>query len=77
MDQMASSVGGFISIDFEDTSAPAIEAIDYDLSKSGYSLCIVDTRGSHAELTPEYAAIPDEMKAVAGYFGKEYLRQLS
>ena len=77
MDQMASSVGGFISIDFEDTSAPMIEAIDYDLSKSGYSLCIVDTRGSHAELTPEYAAIPDEMKAVAGYFGKEYLRQLS
>ena len=77
MDQMASSVGGFISIDFEDTSAPVIEAIDYDLSKSGYSLCIVDTRGSHAELTPEYAAIPDEMKAVAGYFGKEYLRQLS
>lgn len=77
MDQMASSVGGFISIDFEDTSAPMIEAIDYDLSKSGYSLCIVDTRGSHAELTPEYAAIPDEMKAVAGYFGEEYLRQLS
>lgn len=77
MDQMASSVGGFISIDFEDTSKPVIEAIDFDPAKHGYCLCIIDTKGSHAELTPEYAAIPSEMKAVAGFFGKEYLRQIT
>ena len=77
MDQMASSVGGFISIDFEDTSKPVIEAIDFDPAEHGCCLCIIDTKGSHAELTPEYAAIPSEMKAVAGFFGKEYLRQIT
>lgn len=74
MDQMASSVGGFITIDFADPSKPVIEAIDFDLAKYKHSLCIVDTKGSHADLTPEYAAIPKEMKEVAGFFGKDVLR---
>lgn len=77
MDQMASSVGGFITIDFKDTKNPVIEAIDFDFEKSGHSLCIVDTKGSHADLTPEYAAIPKEMKSVAQFFGKETLRSLT
>lgn len=75
MDQMASSVGGFITIDFADTEKPVIEAMDFDPAKAGYHLCIVDTKGSHAELTPEYAAIPAEMKAVAGLFSKPWLRE--
>lgn len=74
MDQMASSVGGFITIDFADPSKPVIESIPFDLGSSGYRLCIVDTKGSHADLTPEYAAIPAEMKSVASYFGQEVLR---
>ncbi len=77
MDQMASSVGGFITIDFKDTAAPVINEIRFDLAKSGYSLCIVDTKGSHADLTPEYAAIPKEMKSVAEFFGKKVLREIS
>lgn len=77
MDQMASSVGSFITIDFEDTANPVIEAIDVDFSKYGYSLCIVDTKGSHADLTPEYAAIPNEMKSVAKLFGKSTLREIT
>ncbi|MCC8042406.1 MAG: galactokinase [Oscillospiraceae bacterium] len=77
MDQMASSVGGFITIDFADTDNPIIEAIPYDFSASGYNLCIVDTKGNHADLTPEYAAIPVEMKSVAAYFGKSELRDIS
>ena len=77
MDQMASSVGSFITIDFEDTANPAIEAIDVDFTKYGYSLCIVDTKGSHADLTPEYAAIPKEMKSVAKLFGKTTLREIT
>lgn len=77
MDQMASSVGSFITIDFKDPSEPVIEAIDFDFAKSGHSLCIVDTKGDHADLTPEYAAIPTEMKAVAAYFGKSVLREIS
>ncbi len=75
MDQMASSVGGFVTIDFADTSAPVIESIPFDIA--GYDLCIVDTRADHANLTPEYAAIPAEMKAVADFFGKTELRDIT
>ena len=77
MDQMASSVGGFIEIDFADTANPVIDAISYNFAESGHSLCIVDTKGSHANLTPEYAAIPVEMKSVAQFFGKNELRDIS
>lgn len=77
MDQMASSVGGFIEIDFADPQKPVINSIGYDFSQSGHSLCIVDTKGSHADLTPEYAAIPPEMKSVAKFFGKSELRDIT
>ncbi len=77
MDQMASSVGGFISIDFKDPADPVINEMNFDIAKNGLSLCIVDTKGNHADLTPEYAAIPAEMKAVAGLFGKSVLREIS
>ncbi len=77
MDQMASSVGGFIEIDFRDTENPVIDSISYDFAGSEHSLCIVDTKGNHADLTPEYAAIPAEMKSVAKFFGKNELRDIS
>ncbi|MBR2370596.1 MAG: galactokinase [Clostridia bacterium] len=77
MDQMACAVGGIIAIDFEDPSAPVIEKIDFDISAKGYNLCIVDTGGNHADLGEDYASIPTEMKSVAAFFGKEYVRQLS
>ncbi len=76
MDQMASSVGGIITIDFKEKENPVIEKVDFDFSKSGYALCIVDTGGNHADLTDEYASIPSEMKAVASYFGKSVLREV-
>ncbi|WP_273235249.1 galactokinase [Ileibacterium valens] len=76
MDQCACAVGGLITIDFQDPSKPVVKAVDADFSKYGYSLCITDTKGSHADLTHEYAAIPEEMKAVARYFGKDVLREV-
>ncbi|MBO5407804.1 MAG: galactokinase [Clostridia bacterium] len=77
MDQMASSVGGVITIDFKEKDNPVIKKVNFDFSKSGYALCIVDTGGNHADLTNEYASIPGEMKAVAGYFGKSVLREVT
>lgn len=77
MDQMASSVGSVIAIDFEDNKNPKIEKIDFDLEDYGHALCIVDTGGNHADLTEDYAAITVEMKAVANFFGKDYLRELN
>ena len=76
MDQMASSVGGIISIDFADENNPVVEKIDFDFSSTGYALCILDTGGNHADLTNEYASIPYEMKNVAKYFGKNVLREV-
>ena len=77
MDQMASSVGGFVAIDFKNTQAPIIENIPVDFSSYGHALCIIDTKADHADLTDEYAAIPREMKAIAGYFSAECLREIS
>lgn len=77
MDQMACAVGGFVYIDFEDTKNPIIEKIPFDLSGQGYALCIVNTGGNHADLNEDYASVPQEMKSVAKFFGKEYLRQLT
>ena len=77
LDQMACSVGGFVSIDFEDTSKPVINKIAFDFAESGHSLVIVDTKGSHSDLTDEYAAVRTEMENVAGFFGKKVLREVT
>ncbi len=76
MDQTACSVGGFVCIDFEDTTNPVIEKIDYDFESSEHCLCIVDTGGSHSDLTNEYAAVRKEMESVANVFGKNFLRDV-
>ncbi|MBQ9098256.1 MAG: galactokinase [Clostridia bacterium] len=75
MDQMACGVGGIISIDFKDPKAPVISKIDFDITAAGYNLCIVNTGGNHADLTPDYAAVPAEMKGVAAAMGKTVLRE--
>ena len=77
MDQMACSVGSLVHIDFEDPENPIVEQVKFDLNAYGCSLCITDTKGSHADLTPDYAAIPKEMKLVAECFGKKALREVS
>ena len=77
MDQMASAVGGMVHIDFKDKENPVITPLDFDFAKTGYALCIIDSGADHADLTGEYAAIPNEMQAVCRYFGKEVLREVS
>ena len=76
MDQMASSVGGAVAIDFANPMLPAVHPVAFDFSRTGYVLCIVDTGGNHADLTAEYAAIPAEMQEVAKYFGKDVLAEV-
>lgn len=76
LDQMASSVGTFVTIDFESTQDPVIQKVDFDFAESGYSLCIVDTHGNHSDLTDDYAAVRGEMESVAKALGKDVLRQI-
>ena len=77
MDQMACSVGSLCHIDFAEPDDPKVERVDFSLTDAGYSLCITDTKGSHADLTPDYAAVPQEMKDVAGIFDKNVLGDLT
>ena len=77
LDQMASAAGGLVTVDFEDDSNPRVEALQYDFAAKGYALVVVGTGGSHADLTPHYAAVPREMREVAEAFGQEVLRGIS
>ena len=76
MDQMACSVGGMIYIDFKDKENPVVRQVHSDFEKAGLSLCIVDTKGSHADLTPDYAAVPAEMNQIAKIMGATHLREV-
>ena len=75
LDQMASSAGGLVTVDFRNDD-PDVRAMSFDFAKYGYSLVVVATGGSHADLTDDYAAIPAEMKEVAGQLGEPYLRRV-
>jgi len=76
MDQLACALGGVMSIDFEDNENPVVEQIPIDFSQTDYVLAVVDTGGSHADLTAAYASIPDEMKKIASLFEKNTLREV-
>ena len=74
MDQMACSTGGLVAIDFK--SEPAVTPLSFSFQEAGYSLVVVNTGGSHDNLTAEYASIRSEMEAVAAHFGKQVLREV-
>ena len=76
MDQTACASGGAVAIDFGDLQNPKVKKIDFSPTAAGYALCVVDTRGTHSDLTPDYAAIPAEMKEAAAFFGKTVLGEL-
>lgn len=77
MDQMACAVGGLIALDFKDPEAPVVDRLSFDFAKTGYAMIMVQTGKGHADLSEEYSSIPNEMKAVAAYFGKETLSECS
>ena len=74
LDQMASSLGGFTYADFNDPANPITEKIDLDIKKYGYTLCVVDTGGNHANLTQDYADITIECKEISNALGVDFLR---
>lgn len=76
LDQCACSFGGFTAMDFADPKSPKAEKVDFDLSNSGYTLCVVNTGGNHADLTQDYADITLDCKVAANYFGKDFLRDV-
>ena len=77
MDQAASAFGGITKIDFAGGDRPDVTRIAFDFRAHGYILCAVNTHSRHDDLTPDYAAIPRDMTAVARAFGKDVLRQVN
>ena len=77
LDQMASSVGAVVAVDFKDNDAPVVRKVDFNLSDYDHSLCIIDSGADHADLTHEYAAVTEEMRLVSEFFGKKFLRDVS
>lgn len=75
LDQMASSLGGFTYADFNNPAEPITEKINLDIKKYGYTLCVVDTGGNHANLTQDYADITIECKQISNALGVDYLRE--
>ena len=76
MDQMASSVGGLVFIDFANPAEPLVERINFDFAATNHALCIIDSGADHADLTDEYGAIPGELAQICQWFGKKTLRQV-
>ena len=76
LDQLSCAYGGIIGIDFENKTEPKVEALSFDFSDYDLEMVITDTRGCHADLTDEYAAVPPEMRQIAHFYGKENLREV-
>lgn len=77
LDQMACAVGGLITIDFLEPTAPVVEKIDFDFASQNHSLIIVQTGKGHADLSADYSSVPNEMKKVAEYFGKDVCAEIT
>ena len=77
LDQMACAVGGLITIDFLEPTAPVVEKIDFDFASQNHSLIIVQTGKGHADLSADYSSVPNEMKKVAEYFGREVCAEIT
>lgn len=77
MDQLASAAGGVLLLDFKEPDRPVITPVRSRVCTGPYQLVLVDTGGSHIELTPEYAAIPAEVGRAAAVLGQEVARDLS
>ena len=77
MDQIACAHGAAVRIDFANENAPRLEEVEFAPARHGYLLTVVNTGGSHADLTDDYAAVPAEMRQIAEVFGVERLRDTS
>ena len=76
LDQACCAQGGIVGIDFRDSDNPVLTPLDISFEDYGYKMIITDTKGSHADLTGEYAAVPPEMREVAAFYGKQNLREV-
>lgn len=75
LDQMGISFGGINHIDFYNPQNPVITNAPFTFGD--YCLILVNTLGNHANLTPYYSEIKNDMQRVASYFNYNYLREVN
>ena len=75
MDQLSSSLGGILHMDFSNQQEPVIHSLPLP-ETFPYALCVIDTGSQHQLLTPQFSAIPHEMGEVCEYFGCSRLCQV-
>ncbi len=75
LDQTAIAFGGLKMLDFSDSKKIGVTNINNPLRD--YTFVLINTGGSHANLTGEYAAIPEEMFSVANALGKKRLIEIN
>lgn len=76
-DEVACAVGGFVAVDLKDSDTPIIEPVPCNFKQYEHAVCIVNVKSRPLDYTEEYAAIKNDMKAVAGFFDCETLRSLA
>jgi galactokinase len=77
MDQIACAHGGIVRIDFENEQSPSLTSMDFDFAARGYVVAVVNTGSSHADLTEDYASVPEDMRSVATALGAARCRETS
>ena len=73
LDQIGVGYGNIVSIDFKDIEKPVVEQVKFPFDNLHF--VIVNTGGSHAELSDLYSSIPQDMYNAAKIIGHEYLRE--
>lgn len=77
MDQMVIAHGGFCAIDFYDKAHPVVNKVDAQGMFDDMDICLVQSGGSHADLSEDYAEIFRDCKALSQHFNEAYLSRVN
>lgn len=73
LDQIGVGYGNLVSIDFKNIEKPIVEQVKFPFDNLHF--VIVNTGGSHAELSDLYSSIPQDMYNAAKVMGHRFLRE--
>ena len=73
LDQIGVAYGGYTFIDFKNEGSPIIRNLQLDMT--GYHFVVVNSGGSHADLSDMYSQIPMDMLSAAHKCGHDFLRE--
>lgn len=76
MDQMAIAQGNFCFIDFYDKDNPNVIPLKSNDLLDGYTICLLQTGGSHADLSFAYQQITQDLKDVSNFFKQSVLSRV-